>query len=179
MAISARKISSFAELSSLSGNEYLMVSYNGKSYKIPTSLLISNTIRSIDQTTTKGNGKDNPITITLSDGTSQTFHVYNGAKGSQGKKGDTGDKGPQGNSGVPVEGIDAEGLLTLIVDDFDNVLDLSDEELGTRILSARAGAELYERVENLKEEYMTQEEYDALLAEDKIQDYVKYMIYED
>ena len=35
MAIVSRKISSFPNLPKLSGEEFIMVAYNGKSYKIP------------------------------------------------------------------------------------------------------------------------------------------------
>jgi hypothetical protein len=34
MAVNGRKISSFNKLNSLTGDEYLMVAYKGKSYKI-------------------------------------------------------------------------------------------------------------------------------------------------
>ena len=82
MAINGRKISNFNTLNTLTGDEYLMVAYKGKSYKIPTELLIGNMIQDITQTRNDGDGADNPIVMTTTDGTVQTFHVYNGKKNS-------------------------------------------------------------------------------------------------
>lgn len=51
-------------------------------------------ITSIVQTTTStADGGTNVVTATLSDGTTSTFSIKNGAKGSTGAKGDTGDSG--------------------------------------------------------------------------------------
>ena len=44
MAISSRKISGLKELSNLSGEEYLMVAFNNRSYKVKTSLFTSDII---------------------------------------------------------------------------------------------------------------------------------------
>lgn len=76
-------------------------------------------IESIEQTTTSTeDGGINVITITLSNGDTETFMVQNGSKGSQGEvgpagpqgetgpqgeKGETGPAGPQGDQGIPGE----------------------------------------------------------------------------
>ena len=49
MAISSRKISGLKELSNLSGDEFLMVAFNNRSYKVKTSLFTSDIIESIEQ----------------------------------------------------------------------------------------------------------------------------------
>ena len=51
MAISSRKISSFPERSSLNGDEYLMVAFDNRSYKVKTSLFTSDIIESIKKST--------------------------------------------------------------------------------------------------------------------------------
>ena len=58
-------------------------------------------IESIEQTvtSTEDNG-DNVITVTMTDGSSETFTVKNGSQGSQGEKGETGEQGIQGEQGV-------------------------------------------------------------------------------
>ena len=45
MAINSKKISGFRELSKLDGDEYLMVAFNNRSYKVRTSLFTSDTIK--------------------------------------------------------------------------------------------------------------------------------------
>ena len=58
-------------------------------------------IESIEQTvtSTEDNG-DNVITVTMTDGSSETFTIKNGSQGSQGEKGETGEQGIQGEQGV-------------------------------------------------------------------------------
>ena len=61
-------------------------------------------VRSITQTSTSTESEGvNVITCILTDGTTSTFEVHNGARGAQGEQGDKGDKGEKGDSGqVPL-----------------------------------------------------------------------------
>ena len=68
MALVGRKISSFPVLGKFSGEEYIMVAYAGKSYKIPVSMLTGNAIRNIEQKSNPGDNKNNPITFTVGTG---------------------------------------------------------------------------------------------------------------
>ena len=77
MAISSRKISSFAERTQLDGSEYLMVAFNNRSYKVKTSLFTSDMIDSITQQVARGDGESSRITITTSGGESFDFFVRN------------------------------------------------------------------------------------------------------
>lgn len=179
MAINGKKISSLKSLSELTGEEYLLVSYKGKSYKIPTQFLIGNVLRSIDQVRNEGDGADNPVTITTSNGSTTTFHIYNGLKGSQGPKGEKGDQGDPGETGIAIYDQQSDLIEQKIV----NYLELnnySEAELTELILSAAAGKELYTQVNKLKEVYLrSQDEYDALLNDGKIDNDTKYFIFEE
>lgn len=179
MAINGRKISSFNTLNELTGNEWLMVAYKNKTYKLPVSLLLGNKIESITQVRKSGDGEDNPITISLSDGSTYQFHVYNGLQGSQGPQGIEGKKGETGDSGIMLASQNSEQVLDYIVDlnELDNY---SDEDLTHRMTSAALGKWLASQVVDLKEKYYnTQDEFDRDLAAGKIQDDTKYFIFEE
>ena len=179
MAVNGRKISSFNKLNSLTGDEYLMVAYKGKSYKIPTSLLLGNMITELSQVQNEGDGADNPITMAVSNGDVKTFHVYNGRKGSKGDEGDQGKKGERGDSGIALYGQTADDIRNLIVNSLDGA-NFSDEELTERMLSAAMGMVLSKQVNELKEVYFdNQEEFDEALAAGRIYDDTKYYIFEE
>lgn len=67
-------------------------------------------IINVEQTTTSAadNGI-NVITITLSDGSNETFYIKNGSKGTPGVKGDTGQKGIDGTSATWFSGTEITG----------------------------------------------------------------------
>ena len=177
MAINGRKISSFSKLNDLTGDEFLMVAYKGKSYKIPTSLLLGNIITDITQTTNDKSGADNPVTIRISNGTEETFHVYNGKKGEPGDKGPKGETGDQGPQGVILPATDSEFFKSLIINSVTGE-DYSDEELAEKMLSAKMGKYLNEQISQLKEVYFdSQEEYDLALSNGLIDDDTKYFIF--
>jgi hypothetical protein len=179
MAINGRKISSFNTLNNLTGNEWLMVAYKNKTYKLPVSLLLGNKIESITQVRKSGDGEDNPITISLSDGSTYNFHVYNGAKGSEGPQGKEGIKGETGDSGIVLSGQSNEQILDYIID-LNEVDNYSDEDLTHRMTSAAFGKWLASQVVDLKEVYYdTQDEFDRDLAAGKIKDDTKYFIFEE
>ena len=160
MAISSRKISSFAEKTSLSGDEYLMVAFDNKSYKVKTSLFTSDIISSITQKVNKGDGAESPITITTSGGDTYVFYVKNGQKGSTGDTGKTGPQGLQGNAGIALYNTDAADMILNSLDGKKDGVQLSDSELTTYGLSALQGTILQSQLDLLKEEYITQEEFD-------------------
>lgn len=179
MAINGRKISSFNTLNNLTGNEYLMVAYKNKTYKLPVSILLGNKIESITQVRNSGDGANNPITISLSDGSTYQFNVYNGQQGSQGIKGETGDKGQKGDTGIVLMNQSNEQILDYIVnlDDLDN---FSDEALAVRMTSASLGKWIASQVSDLKEVYYdTQDEFDRDLQAGLIHDDTKYFIFEE
>ena len=177
MAINTRKISGLTELSSLTGLEYLMISNGGKSYKIRTSLLTSDIIKSIEQELVEGDGAESPITITTSAGDEYIFTVKNGLRGTQGPKGLTGDKGETGNSGIALYNETLEDVIGLIIDSLDGN-GHTDDELSQMILSAKQGAILNTKLDKLKEFYCTQDQYDAWAEEGKIDTTAKYFIVE-
>ena len=55
----------------------------------------------------------------------------------------------------------------------------TDNELSTYILSAKQGAILNTKLDKLREVYCTQEEYDQLVDDDKINPDTKYFIVEE
>ena len=178
MAIISRKISAFPNITKLTGDEYVMIAFNGKSYKMPIKMLTGNSIQSIVQRNNQGDGEDNPITITVGigdDAQSATFHVYNGQRGSIGPDGRMGGKGPKGDTGIAI--YDYDELADLIYDSLVNIDD--DEDLSTKILSARQGKILNDKLEALREEFLTQTEYDDLVARDEVEPNVKYFIWEE
>lgn len=188
MAIQGRKISQFNAfpLEELTGDEMLMIAYNGKTYRLPVSTLTGNAIQSITQivdscTDKNGNPVDkdrqnNPVTIVFGSGNKReerTFNIYNGAKGSKGDPGDPGEIGPEGNSGVAIYNQAPEDFI------FNGNLDEETEEILSELaLSAALGYKLNEDIEKLREVYMTQEEYDAL-TDEEIDENTKYFIYEE
>ena len=179
MAVNGRKISSFNKLNELSGDEFLMVAYQGKSYKVPVSLLLGNMITELSQVQNDGDGEDNPITMRISDGTTKTFHVYNGRKGSKGEDGNQGKRGERGDSGIALYGQTGEDIRNLIVNSLDGA-NFTDEELTERMLSAAMGVVLSQQINELKEVYFeSQEEFDEALAAGRIYDDTKYYIFEE
>ena len=180
MAISGKKISVLNNLSELTGNEYLLVSYKGKSYKIPTSFLIGNVLTGITQTRNDGDSADNPVTITTSDGTAKVFHIYNGKQGSKGPRGDKGEQGDPGATGIALYNMDYNNVLSKIVAHLEDTSNLTEEQLTQLILSAAAGKELAEKIEKLKEVYLdSEEQYEELVARNEIDDNTKYFIFEE
>lgn len=179
MAIISRKITSFPQLSSLSGDEFLMVVYKGKSYKLPISSLMGNSITSLTQKINEGDGKNNPITMVVGDGDDAVkyeFAVYNGSKGSIGDTGETGPKGIKGDTGVALYNTDITDLIYNSLDDGD----FTEDQLSELVLSAAQGVILNEKLTELEEVYLdSQADYDRMLADGEIKDNVKYFIYEE
>ena len=104
------------------------------------------------------------------------FSVYNGSKGSTGDKGEQGDKGVKGDTGIAIYNTDVNDLIYNSLE----AGELSSDELSQLILSAAQGVILGNKLEELEEVYLnSQAEYDALLADGKIKDNVKYMIFEE
>lgn len=180
MAISSRKISSFPERSSLNGDEYLMVAFDNRSYKVKTSLFTSDIIESITQKVNRGDGVESPITIKTSGGDTYVFNVRNGLKGTTGDTGGQGKQGLQGNAGVAVYNTDVEDIILDSLDGKKDGVQLSDRQLTTYGLSARQGAKLQDQLDLLAEEYITQDEYDrrANATPSQIEANVKYFIIE-
>ena len=178
MAINTKKISGLQTLTTLTGDEYLMVAYNNRSYKVPTSLLTSDIIESITQTVVTGDEKESPIVIKMANGDVYNFSVRNGKQGKEGNKGKQGDKGETGDTAVALYNTDVADLIldTLNGKSVDGKIIYSADELTKLVLSARQGAYLNEKVEALAEEYPTQDEYDEMLAEGKIDPNTKYFI---
>lgn len=175
MAIISKKISQFPSLTTLSGQEYLAVAYKGKTYKIPVSALTGNAIQEITQKINSGDGVDNPITITIGTGEDVKFdvwHVFNGQKGSKGPTGDTGEKGPKGDSAVAIYNEDVSDLI------YDSLDENAELELSELILSAKQGKILNDKLEELREVFVEQEEYDELVANGEIDENCKYFIWE-
>jgi hypothetical protein len=178
MAIVSRKISSFPQLSEVTGEEYLMVAYKGRTYKLPISVLTGNAITNITQKVGKGDNANNPITITVGNGdqaVNYTFSVYNGSKGSTGDTGAQGPKGVKGDTGVAIYNEDISDLIYNSLEEGE----LNEEQLSEMILSAAQGVVLNNKLTELEEVYLeSQAEYDQLLADGEIKDNVKYFIYE-
>ena len=185
MAINSRRISALTELTNLTGEEYLLVSYNNRSYKIKTSLFTSNMISDITQESVEGDDAVSPIIITTNDGSSYRFTVKNGSKGSKGNPGEKGETGNQGNGGVLFIARTEEDIDELVLDNLEGVdkngEKLSDEELTTRVLNALQGSILNGKLDKLREEYLTQDEYDEKLnaVPSEIEPDVKYFIIEE
>lgn len=178
MAINSKKISGFKELNSITGDEYLMVAYNNRSYKVKASLFTSDIITSIEQTLNSGDEAQSPIRIRTSGGDVYTFYVKNGAKGSPGRTGDTGKKGQTGNAGIALYNDNLENRIldTLDGSSNDGSKTYSNDELTSWALSARQGSVLNNKLESLAEEYITQDEYDERVSENRILPGVKYFI---
>jgi len=180
MAISSRKISGLKELSNLSGEEYLMVAFNNRSYKVKTSLFTSDIIESIEQDVKTGDGASSPITIKTKGGDEYVFYVKNGQKGSTGDTGKQGAKGETGNAGIALYNTDFEDRIIDALDGTDgegNVLE--DDELTSYALSANQGTILNGKLELLAEEYLSQEQYDEKVRKNQIYPNVKYFITEE
>lgn len=180
MAISSKKISGFRELSELSGDEYLMVAFNNRSYKVKTSLFTSDIIESIEQSVVKGDEAVSPIKIKTKAGDEYTFYVKNGRKGSTGDTGKQGAKGETGNTGIALYNTDFEDRILDTLDGTDGEgNDLTNDELTSYALSAMQGTVLNDKLELLAEEYLSQEEYDIRVNMNQIYPNVKYFIISD
>jgi len=180
MAISSKKISGFRELTKLNGEEYLMVAFNNRSYKVKTSLFTSDIIESIEQSVVKGDGASSPIKIKTRAGEQYTFYVKNGQKGSEGDPGEDGKKGQTGNAGIALYNTDFDDRILNTLDGTDGEgNDLSNDELTSYALSAMQGTVLNDKLELLAEEYLSQEEYDIRVNMNQIYPNVKYFIISD
>lgn len=180
MAISSKKISGFRELQTLSGDEYLMVAFNNRSYKVKTSLFTSDIIRSIDQKIVTGDEAANTITITTGNGQQYVFTVKNGAKGSTGATGATGAKGETGNTGIALYNTDFDDRVINTLDGTDNEGNLlEDDELTSYALSAMQGYVLNNKLDSLAEEYISQDEYDERVRTNNISANTKYFIIDE
>lgn len=180
MAISSRKISGLKELSNLSGDEFLMVAFNNRSYKVKTSLFTSDIIESIEQDVKTGDGASSPITIKTKAGDEYVFYVKNGLKGKDGDPGKQGKKGETGNTGIALYNTDFEDRILDSLDGTDDAGNvLADDELTSYALSANQGTILNGKLELLAEEYLSQEQYDEKLRKNEIYPNVKYFIIED
>ena len=174
MAISSKKISGFRELTELNGDEYLMVAFKNRSYKVQTSLFTSDIIESIEQDIKTGDGVASPITIKTKSGDEYTFYVKNGIKGSTGKKGEA------GNAGIALYNTDFEDKIVDALDGTDGEgNELTDDELVSSALSAKQGTVLNNKLELLTEEYITQEEFDERVGTNQIYSNVKYFIIDE
>ena len=175
MAINSRKISGLAELRTLTGDEYILVAYNNKSYKIKTSLFTSDMITDISQTDNQEDGAVNTILIKTSDGSTYSFTVKNGKTGEEGGQGPKGEKGDDGNTIIALYGEDPSDYIIDTLDD----TELSDAELSSKGISAKQGVKIYNNLEKLKEEYLTEDEYEEKVNSGKIEEGVKYFIVEE
>ena len=176
MAIISRKISSFPQLPTLSGEEFLAVAYKGKTYKIPVKMLTGNAIQEISQKINSGDGASSPITLKVGSGEEAqiyTFYVFNGQRGSQGPDGNVGKKGPKGDTGIALHNIDPSDII------YDSLDEDVEKELSEYILSAKQGKILNDKLEALREVYLEQEEYDELVERGEIEENVKYFIWEN
>ncbi len=177
MAISSKKISGFRELTELSGDEYIMVAFNNRSYKVKTSLFTSDIIESIEQSIERGDGASSPIKIKTKAGDEYVFSVRNGLKGSTGDTGKQGKKGETGNTGIALYNTDFDDRILDTLDGTDGEgNNLSNDELTSYALSAKQGTVLNNKLELLAEEYLSQEEYDARVSNNQIYPNVKYFI---
>lgn len=176
MALYTKKISQFSTLDTLNGQEYLMVSANGQSYKVPTSVILGTIIKSIEQNLAEGDEAESTITVKtkgINDSTEveRVFTIKNGSKGSEGPIGPRGEKGEPGDSGVIISNIE----------DFNSIItsDLNSDST-TTALSAAAGKVLAEKISDKKDIYLhSQEAFDILLENNNVFDNVKYHIYDE
>ena len=139
-------------------------------------MLSGNAITEITQRVNLGDGAESKITITIGDGESSTrkeFSIFNGQQGSKGPDGDIGPKGPKGDTAVAI--YDESELSDLI---YDSLSEDTERELSSLILSAKQGKVLNDKLEKLKEEFLTQAEYDDKLNRGLIDSDVKYFIWE-
>ena len=96
-----------------------------------------------------------------------------------------GETGEQGNGGVLFVARTEEDIDELVLDNLEGVdkngEKLSDEELTTRVLNALQGSILNGKLDKLREEYLTQDEYDEKLnaVPSEIEPDVKYFIIEE
>ena len=92
-----------------------------------------------------------------------------GEKGDMGRRGQKGDRGMQGNSGVMLDDWDIVEII--------NELNLDIKEYGPEaVLSANVGLSLQSQINNTV--YLTEEEYDALVARDGLVEGKEYNVYE-
>lgn len=181
MAVNTKKISGLAELNKISGSEYLLVAKDNRSYKAKASLFTSDKIESITQNIAKGDEAVSTIDMTVSSGDKYSFTVKNGSKGSDGVQGKKGPQGDPGTAAAVIYNVSPESVIinTLTGKSEDGTKTYTENELATSGLSAYQGAVLNNKLFNLEEEYITQEEYDLRATQNRIYDNVKYFITEE
>lgn len=175
MALNTKKISQFPIRNELTGDEFLMISSGGQSFKVKASVILGTLINSIEQTIVEGDEAESTIRISTKGdaGNSKVmeFTVRNGSRGSVGPTGDKGPKGEQGDSGVLIT--DIRTLEEILTSD----LNTDSSTIG---LSAAAGKILADKLSDKEEKYLhSQEAFDLLQEENNIMDNVKYYIYDE
>jgi len=134
---------------------YTILAYNKQNYLLDVSKIKGKKIFEITSNESTESGGKNIIYIKFTDGTSESFVVYNGTKGDTGKTGLVGPDGNQGEDGFIDERKDGiSGTLYII-----NNTDTQDPDSPW---SAYRGKVMNDSIYELNETFITEAEYDVL-----------------
>ena len=160
------RLTDLPELSNIN-NSKLIVAYNRKNYVIDAELIAGKKIASISERASSEDGGRNLITIRFSDGTSKNLYVYNGSKGETGHAGLDGEKGETGTAAnVDLSRIrDAKELMTIVNDYVSSPDDYTHDENCEKAWSAYRGKYANDKLNEIKETFVSDEEYDRLWDE--------------
>ena len=154
-----KKISDLLSVDFVNSNEFTIIAYNGKNYKIPVSLLKQKKITKIVQDENNSSGHQVPLNVVFNEGNKLLF-AFNGSEGDKGNKGAAGERGPKGqdvlNSALNKE--ISKNWLMLI-----NDLVTNDK---SSALSAYQGQLMYKELENISETFLTDYQYNLLFVND-------------
>lgn len=132
-----------------------ILAYNKKNYLLDVSKIKGKKIIDITEYVSEENGGKNIIYIKFSDGTTESFYVYNGSVGESGNKGLTGPEGNQGESGYIDERKDGiSGTL--------HIINNSTTQDPNSPWSAYRGKDMNDKIYELNETFMTEEQFDIL-----------------
>ena len=152
MATQIKRVSDLSELSRVYPGMKVVVAYQKANYIVDLSKIQGRKIDSIYADQTSEPGARNAIYIKFEDGKVESFYVYNGSVGNQGKEGIEGVQGNQGEDAyVDTRRTGIIGVLEIV-----NNSTTLDPSLPW---SAFRGKDLNERIYDLNEIFLTDEEY--------------------
>lgn len=155
MVTKIKRVTDLVELTRIYDGMKTVVAYNKNNYLIDLSKIKGRKITSITADQSDESSGKNSIYIHFADGSVESFYVYNGSKGDQGKQGLEGAEGNQGEDAyVDTRRAGITGVMPII-----NNSTTVDPSLPW---SAFRGKDMNEKIYDLNETFLTDEEYSRL-----------------
>ena len=139
---------------------YTILSYNKKNYLLDVSNINGRKIVDITGAMSEESSGKNTIYIKFDDNHTDSFHVYNGTVGDKGKTGPEGEPGDQGEAGyIDPKYMESHGISGIL-----HIVNNSTTLDPSLPWSAYRGKDMYDKIYELNETFMTEEEFELLFT---------------